>query len=94
MHNKVFAVHLLKLSHAKLKFSPAFFKRRREPSAATVALRRARNLFTAVFFFIAFSFAPAYAKEKADSGLVFLFRLLAVLGFCAVGANIVRPQET
>mgnify|MGYP007108734463 CR=1 FL=1 len=50
VHNKVFAVHLLKLSHAKLKFSPAFFKRRREPSAATVALRRARNLIPAFSF--------------------------------------------
>ena len=31
-----------------------------------VALRRARNILPAFSFFIAFSFAPAYAKEKAD----------------------------
>ena len=78
-----------------IKFSCTFFKRCRiQRRGAFVALRRARNLVSALFFLIAFSFAPAYAKEKADSGLVFLFRLLAVLGFCAVGANIVRPQET
>ena len=81
VHNKVFAVHLLKLSHAKLKFSPAFFKRRREPSAATVALRRVRNLVSALFFFVAFSFAPAYAKEKADKASDFLFWLLTEIWF-------------
>ena len=34
--------------------------------SALVVLRRARNLISALFFLIAFSFAPAYAKEKAD----------------------------
>ena len=34
-----------------------------------------------VFFFVAFSFAPVYAKEKADERVDFLFWLLAVLGF-------------
>ena len=80
VHNKVF-VHLFqKVPHSKARSLC------RAPQSA--------KSHTGVFFFVAFSFAPAYAKEKADSGLVFLFRLLAVLGFCAVGANIVRPQET
>ncbi|HBO66416.1 MAG TPA: hypothetical protein DD628_07060 [Clostridiales bacterium] len=34
-----------------------------------------------VFFLIAFSFAPVYAKEKADERFDFLFWLLVVLGF-------------
>ena len=48
-----------------MKFSPAFFKRRHEPTVASVALRRARKLPIGVFFLIAFSFAAAMAKEKA-----------------------------
>ena len=55
-----------------IKFSCTFFKRcciqRR---GAFVALRRARNLIPALFFLIAFSFAPAYAKEKAGIDLIF-----------------------
>ena len=41
-----------------------------------VALRRARKLLPAFFFLIAFSFAPAYAKEKADERLNFFFWML------------------
>ena len=35
-----------------------------------VALRRARNLYFGVFFLIAFSFAAALTKEKADESLL------------------------
>ena len=34
-----------------------------------------------VFFFIAFSFAPAYAKEKADGAYIFCFGCWLYLGF-------------
>ena len=40
-----------------------------------------------VFFFIAFSFAPAFAKEKAGRACIFFFRLLAVLGVYIVGVG-------
>ena len=57
-----------------IKFSPAFWGRRRyQERVALVALRRARNLCHGVFFLIAFSFAPAYAKEKADEEFNILF---------------------
>ena len=46
------------------KFSPAFFKRRRDPRAAPLdAPRRARNLLMA-FLFESFFFAPVSAKKK------------------------------
>ena len=45
-----------------------------------VALRRARNLYFGVFFLIAFSFAPAYAKEKAGERLNFSFWLFVKFG--------------
>jgi len=62
-----FFAAILNFFQPLLKFSPAFFKRRRhQRRGAFVALRRARNLFYGVFFLIAFSFAPASAKEKAD----------------------------
>ena len=38
-----------------------------------VALRRARNLIPAFSFFVAFSFAAAMAKEKADRTHIFYF---------------------
>ena len=50
----------------KSKLSPVFFKRRHEPTVASIALRRARKLFLRRFLFIAFSFAAAMSKEKAD----------------------------
>ncbi len=48
-------------------FARLFFKRRHEPTVASVALRRARNLFFGAFPFYDsfFSFAAAMAKEKA-----------------------------
>ena len=52
---------------------------------SAVALRRARNLYIGVFFLIAFSFAPAFAKEKAKRASDFLFCLLTGLGFYIVG---------
>ena len=57
-HHKVFARHTV-------VFARLFLKRRCRPPTAVVALRRARNLYIGVFFLIAFSFAPTYAK-KAD----------------------------
>ncbi len=56
---------------------------------SAVALRRARNPDIGVFFFIAFSFAPAYAKEKARRASDFFFWLLAVLGLYLVGVGAV-----
>ena len=41
-----------------------------------------------VFFFVAFSFAAAMAKEKADRAGVFFFWLLAHLGFYLVGREL------
>ena len=63
----------LRFSRTKLKLLPLLLKFRSslwgglrcQERVALVALRRARNLFSALFFLIAFSFAPAYAKEKA-----------------------------
>ncbi len=79
-HTKIFSL--------PLKFSPAFWGRRRhQRRGAFVALRRARNLFYGVFFLIAFSFAPASAKEKADERFDFLFWLLTTLGFYLVGVG-------
>ena len=46
-----------------------------------VALRKARNLCFGVFFLIAFSFAPAYEKEKADGAYIFCFGCWLYLGF-------------
>ena len=40
-----------------------------------------------VFFLIAFSFAPVYAKEKAKRASDFLFCLLDVLGLYLVGVG-------
>ena len=75
----------LKFSPNTIKFSSTFFKRcRGQGHAALVALRRARNPDIGVFFFIAFSFAPAYAKEKARRASDFFFWLLAVLGLYLV----------
>ena len=48
--------------------------------SALVVLRRARNLISALFFLIAFSFAPAYAKEKAGERLNFSFWLFVKFG--------------
>ena len=56
-----------------MKFSPAFWGRRHEPTVASVALRRARKSYNGVFFLIAFSFAAAMAKEKADGANIFYF---------------------
>ena len=53
--------------------------------SALVVLRRARNLISALFFLIAFSFAPAYAKEKANGASDFLFWLLTELRLYTVG---------
>ena len=64
-----------------IKFSPAFFKRRWRPPTAVGALRRARNLYFGVFFFIAFSFAPVYAKEKAGWTEAFLLGVGIIYGF-------------
>ena len=41
--------------------------------SALVVLRRARNLISALFFLIAFSFAAAMAKEKSGKVYVFYF---------------------
>ena len=49
--------------------------------SALVVLRRARNLISALFFLIAFSFAPAYAKEKADRADVFCFGYMLYFKF-------------
>ena len=77
-----------------IKFSPAFFKRRRiQRRGAFVVLRRARNFYFGVFFLIAFSFAPVYAKEKADEKPDFLLWMLTELRLYTVGANIVRPRR-
>ena len=64
-----------------IKFSPAFWGRRREPTAASVVLRRARNLISALFFLIAFSFAVAMAKEKEDRALIFSFGCILYFKF-------------
>ncbi len=62
----------LKFCRAAIKvFARLFLKRRCRPPTAVVALRRARNLYIGVFFLIAFSFAPASAKEKANGDLIF-----------------------
>ena len=69
----------LKFSPPLLKFRSSLFKGLRcQERVALVALRRARKLFSALFFLIAFSFAPAYAKEKA--GWSRYFFVLAVGG--------------
>ena len=49
--------------------------------SALVVLRRARNLISALFFFIAFSFAAAMAKEKADRALIFSFGCILYFKF-------------
>ena len=58
-------------AHHKV-FARLFLKRRCRPPTAVVALRRARNLYIGVFFLKAFSFAPDFAKEKANGDLIFL----------------------
>ena len=85
----------LRFSRTKLKLLPLLLKFRSslwgglrcQERVALVALRRARNLFSALFFLIAFSFAPAYAKEKAGWSRYFLFWLLTTLGFYLVGVG-------
>ena len=73
----------IKVFACRLKFSPAFFKRRRsQERVALVALRRARKFYHGVFFLIAFSFAPVYAKEKADGAKIFYSGCLLYSGFC------------
>ena len=52
------------------------------------APQSAKSLY-GVFFFIAFYFAPAYAKEKAGWRRYFLFWLLTTLGFYLVGVGAV-----
>ena len=64
--SEVFSRHIKVFARLfPLKFRSSLFRGLREPSAATVALRRARKLLSALFFFVAFSFAAAMAKEKA-----------------------------
>ncbi len=64
----------IKVFARRIKFRSSLFKGLRgRGRGVLVALRRARNLFSALFFFIAFSFAPAYAKEKAGETYIFYF---------------------
>ena len=55
--------------------------------SALVVLRRARNLISALFFLIAFSFAPAYAKEKADRHKSFVLAVEGTLRLCGRGEH-------
>jgi len=67
--------HPLARGTSSIKFSPAFFKRRRAGAAeAPRAPQCAKSLISAFSFRQAFSFAPAASKEKADKqGLIALF---------------------
>ena len=80
-HHKVFTRHTVVFARHTVVFARLFLKRRCRPPTAVVALRRARNLYIGVFFLIAFSFAPASAKEKADRHISFV---LAVEGTLAL----------
>ena len=65
-----------------IKFRSSLFKGLRgRGRGVLVALRRARNLYFGVFFLIAFSFAPDFAKEKANGDLIFPLAVDGTLGF-------------
>ena len=64
-NNKVFVL-LIKVFARQIEvFVHLLGKGRGQGQVALVALRRAQNLLSALFFLIAFSFAAAFAKEKA-----------------------------
>ena len=82
----------IKVFARRIKFSPLIkvFARLFQKAAGSRASRPCRAQQSAkssfgVFFFVAFSFAPVYAKEKAKRASDFLFCLLAVLGLYLVG---------
>ena len=78
-HNKVFARLFQKAAPSRARSSC------RAPQSAKAPI--------GVFFLIAFSFAPVYAKEKAGEASNFLLCSLKKLRLYTVGANIVRPPK-
>ena len=68
---------IIKLSLNTIKFSPAFFQKAAQSrTRSSCRAPQSAKFLLGVFFFIAFSFAPAYAKEKADERLNFFFWML------------------